>query len=147
MADVERQVREALEGRVYDALLAANFVVPSTGTPAIDWPDIPIDVSLVEEYVRFSFQPFGRAPMTLGRTPRVQWNGLVHTDVFVRLGTGEDRASDILDLLADSFPYGAELTRGGVSVRIGTFEPRMGARHEGWFYKPAQADWTVWRAT
>ena len=155
---VSNPVRRALESAFQQAASQVGLD-PAT---QLRWPNVAFDTKTVPEYARFSFHDFNRLAATLGPRPRVSRNGSVVLGVYVRAGSGQDRADQIMGqqptgdgsgadggkagsgLLA-GFGYPVELIRDDVRVRLDLASSAGDAVEvDGWWYLSTSVPWNTW---
>lgn len=147
---IRKPIRKALEVPLAPALVLASMCLdPDDPTRAlVGIQNLPIDPTRegVVEYCSISILFAPDKPIEMGQDPRIEGSGAALIIVRVLEGQGPDRPDDIARIVTEAYPYNALLAQDGISVIIGTTDPRTAAQIGPWFTVPISVNWTVYHA-
>jgi len=140
MADINRDIRAALEGKL------ANIV----GIPPIAYENVNYDPTLGTSYVKSSFQPVSRRPAARGLNPQQLYTGNFIVTVYSPEGNGPGTADAIAETLVEAFEATTDISYTNASaetiiVSIDYAERRQGIHDTPWYFIPVVIRWYIYK--
>jgi len=127
-----KSITEALNQQLFDAAL---------GYP-IARENKSLDSENVDLYLDTYLLPADTESLGKASTDSREEIGIFQISIRMKTEIGSGKAWDALDLIKDAFPYAAEYTKDGVTVKLGETTSSNGRNINGRFVLDASINWT-----
>lgn len=146
IADIQKQIRRALQIPLYNAVVAAGYVDPD-GNPFIKWKGIPFERDGLQNYFDVEIAFSDVVIHEIGPNPLMEGKGHVTVNCHSPLDHGEDGNDKLSAVVAAAYPYGSTPAFGGFAVNIDRMLPASYASDGPWLTGLVSVDWNIYRRT
>ena len=131
MATSYKDIRDAIMAR-----LTANWTATAIHWPATQFKPPTDGNAWIQPRIGFT----GAEQVTLGVNGIDRIEGILHTNIFVQIGKGDDEATQHSDTLRALFPRGLRLAAGTKAIIFLTPEVVPFLEDEQWYQLPVDAE-------
>lgn len=141
---IKRSIRRALQTPLYDAVLAAGYILPN-GEPAIRWPGVAFEREGLLNYFDAEIVFGAVTILEIGPTPQVRGDGAMSIVTRSPLKAGEDGNDKLTGIIASAYPYASTPAFAGVEVCVDKMEPGGYGSDGPWTTGLTRVYWNVYR--